>query len=216
MTQCSLNRPVLQSIVERRVVNACAASPFSNDKRFPAMRNVAVVSLVAALLCAGSPSAIVFAVRPVDIVAFQCEPWRTRTHVRHERLVRVNPHRIDRDTPSAVIGVGRKARIQAARLHRFPRFVFAGQSAVAHCSVPDHSGQNSLIAETSTTLRSSCPEFLRGHHSLGTAITSALPIQPVVSRGWLRSDDEPTSEPLAADINACRHCGLHFSAMDAL
>jgi hypothetical protein len=82
----------VETIKDGDVVTAQAASPFSQMKRFPCVRQLVGVAFVLGLLAARSPAAVAGKVTFSVVPAFDRVSWgRSSTHVRNERDERSLP-----------------------------------------------------------------------------------------------------------------------------
>ena len=188
---------MFQAPADNRLVYACLLSPLRRVHSAPLPSNPVSVALVAILLRAGAPFAILGKVPKlvVDAVQRVLRP-RSRTHVTEE-LLEVVPLRADGDSPASVAVVLDRIGIVTAGFHALPGVVL-GSTAPAMLADRRH---YVFRAQTPTGLAATIQDTGRVHSTCGA--TDA----PHVHLSFPRNAGQYSPAPKCITDNiSCLHC----------
>lgn len=162
-------------VMKRRIRHAIHARRFLQCNVPPTWkRDANVGSGVVSLFARSRPSAVIWAVRPVDINAIQCSAFRSRAHVGKEGREVIAPSVAHGDAATTIDGeLGVRGRI-APRFRVLPRFVFRRGMAASPEAMRHASGGCCFSPQATATPRGASREHV-GHDPRGLSTVAIAP-----------------------------------------
>lgn len=199
---------------DRLVINAGDVGPVRQKARISVHCQWSIASVVAILLCASGPAAIVSRVGTVVVDAFDgVGRSGSAPHVKVERLKTVAPFIAHDDTASTVSRVGWIRKQIAAGTYAHPDPVLAASAqSVRHAT--GRRGESRFFHQAPATLRVPIAKILTDYVCFGAAVALTSPSDLVVRSVLCSSEHDQSAKSLAGDVEevarrvmARRHIG---------